>query len=222
MNSVKGAINHIRWDEKTCKVQIETIYNGHPQGLCASGMIDFLYLLRSTGLLAAEGRILNTKEAKKHVHRLTLAKLKNTFGYDCLSDDDLGNGIFTIHKNPDIYMTTKDCQNLLKAIAAVKTGIEILLSEQKIDIADLNHFIIAGGLGEHIDSKHAVSIGMFPEHIDEKLLCAGNTSLKGAISALCDSEVFSVINNISQSVDYLELANHSDFADTYIKHLKYK
>jgi uncharacterized 2Fe-2S/4Fe-4S cluster protein (DUF4445 family) len=222
MTSVPGAVCHLDWQETICKFKTDVVGQTMATGFCGSGLIDLLSILLKTGLLDETGRLLSPEEAKKELPRLTMARLKNSLGYNFLEQDDNGNGIFYLKRNPAVYLTISDVRKLQLAKAAIAAGIELLLKETGRTYEDIDGLYLAGGLGENLNAQNAAFIGMIPDALKNKITCIGNSSLAGAKQLLleqCDPEP---LIRITRTCNYIELAGNPDFNTEFIQQMTFE
>lgn len=119
---------------------------------------------------------------------------------------------------PDgVTVTQEMIENLLKAKAAIRTGIDMLLEKAGVLFQSCNVYV-AGNFGFHLDVKAAKALGMFPE--EGEIMIAGNTALEGAKKLLMTpSAAMEEAKAICSRTDVLEFANDSGFAGRYIKQM---
>ena len=101
------------------------------------------------------------------------------------------------------------------------TGREITLLEGDIDnfvkaVDDLQHILIAGGIGSGIDIEKAVEIGMLPKLPPEEFSYIGNSSLTGACAMLLSDEAAEKVFALGRNMTYLELSTHPGYMDEFI------
>jgi uncharacterized 2Fe-2S/4Fe-4S cluster protein (DUF4445 family) len=222
MTSIPGAVCHLDWQETICKFQTEVIGQTMATGFCGSGLIDLLAILLKTGILDETGRLLSPEDAKKEIPRITMARLKNSLGYNFLERDENGNGIFYLKRNPSVYLTISDVRKLQLAKAAIAAGIEMLLKETGKTYDDIDGLYLAGGLGESLNADNAALIGMIPMALKDRITCIGNSSLAGAKNLLqnhCDLEPYI---SITRSCSYIELAGNPDFNTAFINQMTFE
>jgi len=189
IGSITGAISSVTIDNH--QVTYETIGNKKPLGLCGSGVLSIAAELLDKQIMDETG-LLDTKFLDK--------------GYFITAAE---NGL-------DIVFTQKDIREIQLAKAAVRAGIEVLLKRYKCDYKNIKTVYLAGGLGFHIDIEKAVKIGLIPEELKGKVIVAGNTSLKGAISCLLESENISAAKDLIHRAEEISLGNDPDFNDIYM------
>ncbi len=126
---------------------------------------------------------------------------------------------YRIIKN--IYFSAKDVREVQLAKSAIRSGIEVLIKEFGCKYEDVSNVYIAGGFGQRINIKKACGIGLIPRELISKVSGVGNTALKGAIMYILDSEVENRLNKIAGNAREINLANHHDFQELYIRHMDF-
>lgn len=180
-------------DEKinqTTSVQIETIHNAPPCGICGTGVIETVAELLKCGLIDETG---------------------------LLSDEYFDNGFPVTKTQNPIVFTQQDIRQFQLAKAAVRTGIEILTKEYGITTDEIAKVYIAGGFGYYLNIKKAASIGLIPPELVNKTTAAGNTSLAGAVKFISDANASDTIQRIKNASEDIILANDNDFQELYLK-----
>lgn len=185
--AVAGAIDHIRpnW-------QFTTIGSQSPNGLCGSAMLDFLAIGNQEGWLSSFGR-LETDELAERIREI--------------------DGIKAAEIAPNVSLSEKDLEQLLKAKAAVYAGLQSLLESQKMTFQDLKCLHLAGGFAKYMDLKSAVAIGMLP---DVPFDIVGNTSLAGAARLATAPSMLDDFIRLSDLPREIPLNDIPSFEDNYI------
>lgn len=200
MASTAGAVNHVRWG--TDGLELTVIGGGMPRGLCGSGLLDLLALLLEKGIVDGFGRLLGPEEAPEGFE-------------EWLEEDENGNGLFWLHREGGVCLTAKDVRQLQLAKAAVAAGIEVLLEETGTKPEDVSKLYLAGGFGSSLNADSAVSIGMIPQELRDRIVCLGNTALQGAEMALLNIENEEKLLRIQKKCRYLELSGNEAFGRAF-------
>lgn len=117
-------------------------------------------------------------------------------------------------------ITMEMLEQVLKAKAAIRTGIDLLLLTADTTIADCNVYI-AGNFGFHLDMTSAVAIGMLPAGAN--VTVAGNASLNGAVKLLTDpDDALMQADHIVDRTQIHVFANDSSFESRYIQNMKFE
>ncbi len=201
MKAVSGAIERLILDKTSMEFKITTIDEATPIGVCGSGVVDAIAQLTEADLLSSKGRF--TKQAKSHL--VSEGKTRSIVIYNPLT----GTG-----QSP-ILLSEHDVSQLLLAKAAIQTGYTLLLQHQKLKPANLGHVFIAGAFGNYLNPASAQRIGLIPKIPLDKVSFVGNAALSGAQLALLSTTQRNHATRLAKSVEFVDLARHSDFAKTY-------
>lgn len=187
MLAVPGAIHKAVWSGK---LEIFSIGNQAPIGICGTGLIDLLAILLDQGDIASSGKI--TSPDKK------------------------------ISISPSIFLLQKDIRELQLAVAAIKTGIQLILEEIRMTPADLDGLMIAGAFGTSLNVENAVRIGLLPKLPIQKITYLGNAALAGAKTLLLAHTLRRKAESFSREISFISLAENKQFQDVFIKSLEFK
>jgi len=199
IRAMKGAIQNI--SVKNGSLEIQTIGNLPPKGICGSGIVDIVSELLKNKIIDRFGRIKENKICKFRdsggIKELVLVEAK---------DSATGE---------DITMDENDIKNLIHSKGAIYTGIEVLLKESGFKKADIKHVFIAGGLGTALNIRSAINIGLLPDLPEKSFVFLGNTSVSGAKMCLLSNEAMDKAELIANKMAYLDLSNSSSFMNNY-------
>jgi uncharacterized 2Fe-2S/4Fe-4S cluster protein (DUF4445 family) len=201
MKAVSGAIERLTLDKTLMEFQITTIDDATPIGICGSGVVDAIAQLTEANLLSSKGRF--TEQATPHL--ISEGKTRSIAIY---------NPPTGTSQSP-ILLSEHDISQLLLAKAAIQTGYNLLLQHQKLKPAKLGHVFIAGAFGNFLNPASAQRIGLIPKIPLDKVSFVGNTALSGAQLALLSTTQRKHATRLAKSVEFVDLARHSDFAKTY-------
>ncbi|MBN1271672.1 MAG: DUF4445 domain-containing protein [Candidatus Aminicenantes bacterium] len=119
-----------------------------------------------------------------------------------------------------VFLTQKDIRELQLAAAAVKTGIGILLYENRLSPKDLDAVHIGGAFGSYLNIRNAQKIGLIPGLPISKIHFRGNTSLEGCRLFLLSYKTRNKVSEAVSRIRYLSLASHEGFQDRFIRALE--
>lgn len=194
MRAASGAIERVRINDSM--VQIWTIDDAPPVGICGSGILDAIAELHRVGAIDRTGRL---QEGHPLVRR---------------SKDGLVIPL-TSEGQKEIVITQKDVREIQLAKGAIWTGIDILLQEKGINYEELDRVVIAGAFGMYINPESAIHIGMLPPLPLERFEQVGNAAGVGAKLALISHSQRAMAEEIARRARYLELTTHPDFASKF-------
>ena len=191
MPAAAGAINRFHLTED--QLLYDVIGGGEAKGICGSGLLDLAACLVSLGYISTDGQLLSEGE-------------------------DGEEGVFSVAEG--VTLTGRDVRQLQLAKAAVAAGIRILLEESGLQPSDIDTLWLAGGFGNRLDPKSAVTLGMLPEELLGKIRPAGNTSLAGAETALLSGEKSRLLK-IQSMCSYLELSSSTKFSEAFVEEMAF-
>jgi len=127
-----------------------------------------------------------------------------------------------IHITGNIYITQKDVRETQLAIAAIKTGIQMILEENQVKLEQLNGIFIAGAFGNYLNIKNSMKIGLLPKIGKKKVIFIGNSSLAGAKALLLSLQTRKKIESLVKKIQYVSLATKPSFQENFIDALEFK
>jgi uncharacterized 2Fe-2S/4Fe-4S cluster protein (DUF4445 family) len=194
MRAASGAIEKIRITPKS--IELTTIGDEPPVGLCGSGIIDLVAELHRAGLINDRGRLQKQTDAV-HVG-------ENGAEFQLVSAQDSGNG-------RAIQIGQEDINQIQLAKGAIHAGLEILLAVSEIDPEDVEEVIIAGAFGSFLNVENAIAMGLFPELPNAVYRQVGNAAAIGAKWILISKEARLRARQIQRQTRYHELTTYPRF-----------
>lgn len=182
-------------------IELKTIGNTHPTGICGSGLLDTLAelytnsIIDRTGQFGVETNPRLTKGDDGLQYQLAPAK----------------NG------HQEIVVTQVDINNLIRSKAGVFAAIRVLMHATQTKPEDLDGIYLAGGFGNFLNTKQAVVVGMLPDVPLEKIRFVGNTSVAGAKMVLLSQKALEISEQIAQSMTYFDLMSHPAYMEEFIR-----
>ena len=190
MAAVNGAISAIY--VLSGEMRISVIGGGSPKGICGSGVIDAIALMKSLGAMDETGRILDSP--------LTITV----------------DGAPAISIREGVYISQRDVRRIQTAKAAIAAGTLALVNRAGLSIGDISCVYLAGGFGNYMDEQNAITIGLLPEESRNIIKNIGNAAGAGAGMALVKGEYISEHRNIADAAQHVELSTDAYFMDKYI------
>jgi uncharacterized 2Fe-2S/4Fe-4S cluster protein (DUF4445 family) len=204
MRASMGAIEHVRFAEN---LSFDVIGGGKPSGICGSGLVETVSELVRVGLVNSMGRLQN-----KASGNLPTKYQKYLF-------DKNGKRHFRL--TDDVSISQEDIRQVQLAKAAIRSGIEILLTAHNLKPEDLKTVIIAGAFGHHLSKESLFGIGILPALKHAKFSFVGNSSLEGAVQALLNKKLVNDASQIARAVQVMELSQFPTFEDIFVKEMHF-
>jgi uncharacterized 2Fe-2S/4Fe-4S cluster protein (DUF4445 family) len=184
-------------------IQFKTIGDTYPVGICGSGLLDTLAELFTNGIIDRTGRF----------NPAINCGAKYFEGEEGRQFQLVPAG----NEHQQIVITQPDIDNLVRSKAGVFAAIRVLMESTQTKLADLDAIYVAGGFGNFLDVRHAITIGMLPDVPLEKIQFVGNTSIAGAKTVLLSRKALKTAEKIAESMTYFDLMSHPRYMDEFIK-----
>jgi uncharacterized 2Fe-2S/4Fe-4S cluster protein (DUF4445 family) len=182
-------------------IELKTIGEKHPVGICGSGLLDTLAELFTKGIIDRTGRFKDNGQPK-------------------LTEGDEGRQ-FQIspadNEHHEIVITQADIDNLIRSKAGVFAAIKVLMEATQTTPDDLEAVYLAGGFGNFLNIQQAVNIGMLPDVPLEKMRFVGNTSIAGAKTVLLSRQALETAEKIAEGMTYFDLMSHPGYMDEFTR-----
>ncbi len=190
MSGYDGAVEAVTIDND--KIDVKTIGNNKPEGICGSGLIDLLAELRRTEQMTE------------------LGVLKN------------GESEFAFVPNQGLTLSRADISALAQAKSANYCGQWIVLRKFGEPISGLSRLFLAGGFANYINEENAINIGFLADVNLERIEKVGNASLEGATIMLLSGEMRDRIEDLVSTVEHIELETTEDFFELFVEGCQFK
>ena len=175
-------------------IELQTILDAEPIGICGTGIVSLIAELRKNHIVDRQGML----QENYRERGFPIAQTKN---------------------NRTICVTQKDIREFQMAKAALRAGIDCLLSACKLSLADVSCVFLAGGFGHYMNMEKAMDIGMLPAEWSGKIVSLGNASLQGTMDCMVKEGGLSECENIVKSCKEMILAKEPEFSTQYMKYM---
>lgn len=118
-----------------------------------------------------------------------------------------------------LALTQQDVRDVQLAVAAVRSGVLLMLREFRLAPADLERVVVAGAFGSSLDIANAVSLGLLPDLPEGKTVFIGNASLAGARLLLLARPARADAEGLAARISHVSLATRPDFQDEFVRAL---
>jgi len=204
MRATTGAIQGVALDPETLDPTYDVVGDPgeKPIGLCGSGLIDIIAELYASGAISPKGRYIRENRRIGH--------------------DEYGSGYYIVAfpeesgTGREVTLFEGDIDNFIKAKGAIFSATRAMLEGAGLTVDDLQHMMIAGGIGSGIDIEKAISIGMLPKLPLEEFSYIGNSSLTGACAMLISDEAEQKVFELAHNMTYMELSTHPGYMEEFV------
>ncbi len=201
LRGAPGAVDQVRVSADSLVPELRVIGGGPALGICGSGLVSLVSELVKIGVVTPSGGFDPARRCR-HLRQGT-----DGWEYLLAAKEHTGTG-------QDLVLTHQDLSHLQLAKAAIHAGISLLLAE--LGVPRVEKVLLAGAFGNYLDPAAACGINMFPGVVVENITSVGNAAGAGALSALISRSQRKRAQTIARRMDYLELATHPKFNETYV------
>ena len=201
MRASRGAIERVAVNAEG-HLDVRTIGDAPPEGICGSGLIDAIAGLFQMGILDRSGNLLLDRSPR-------VREFQGQLEYVLVAEGESG-------ATRDIVIAQPDIENLLRAKAAIYSGAKVLLDVMQLTFDDVEQLLIAGGFGNYLDRAKAMTLGMIPDIPLERIRFVGNTALIGAKMAMLSTDAFEASSTIAHGATYYDLITYPQYYEEFM------
>lgn len=198
MRGADGAIDHVFLGEDGA-VAFHVVGGGEAAGICGSGLLDAVAVLLEKGYIEGSGRMVP----------------------GCAPQMGQADGKPAWFFTEQVFLTQADIREVQLAKGAIAAGIRLLCRQLGVAIDDVEQVLIAGAFGNYMSPDSACAIGLLPASLRQRIVPVGNAAGEGAKLAVLHPEQFQLARELSDRVEFLELANDPDFQDIFVEELSF-
>ena len=199
-------VGGIRGGGKLLPLSFDVIGGGKPRGICGSGLVEAVSELVRVGLVNSRGRLQSIG-----------SDIAVKYGKYLFEKD--GRRYFRLAEN--VSISQEDIRQVQLAKAAIRSGIEILLTSHNLKPEDLKTVIIAGAFGYHLSKESLFGIGILPALKQAKFSFVGNSSLEGAVRILLNKELLGKSACIARTAQVVELSQNPEFESVFVREMHF-
>ncbi|MCL5884178.1 MAG: ASKHA domain-containing protein [Deltaproteobacteria bacterium] len=201
MRAQAGAIDSVRIDRDAFRVSWTVIGGGRPKGVCGSGILDLCAELFRAGLLDRAGRFVPKAGAP----------FRETERGTAFVVADAGRSA----TGAPLLFAAPDVKSVLRTKAALCAAAEALLAAVGLPRESVARIYIAGGFGNFLDLRSAMTLGVFPPFPLDRFAPLGNASLAGAIGVLRSRRRWKEALSLCAATSYHDLSTDPGFMEAY-------
>ncbi len=171
-----------------------------PLGLCGSGVISSIAALLGGGMIAADGAMTRAQPRAGDpagTREMVLVPARRS------------------QTGRDIVLTQQDVRAVQLGKSALRTGIEILLTE--CGVSRIDRIYLAGTFGNHLQPADILKIGLVPPVPVASIRSIGNAAGDGARMALLNRRHRQRAVALARRIVVFELSGRPDFNDLFVE-----
>jgi uncharacterized 2Fe-2S/4Fe-4S cluster protein (DUF4445 family) len=202
MAAHEGAVTHVR--KESHSLAYDMMGSGEPVGMTGTALVDLIAILLDEGVITPGG-VLKGSPAS----------------YPSPVRQEKNGNTKQLRLWGEIGLTQKDIRNVQLAKGASLTAALFLLEAARCGPVDVEHVVIAGALGEHLDFAHFRRLGFIPDFSSARHTMFGNTSLRAAEAACMDPDFLNRAVAARDRVTEVLLSTMTGFPEAFIRSLDF-
>ena len=187
----EGAISSVRRDAYSDELLCDVIGGGSATGLCGSGLVDLIAVLRDTDELSVIGRLDGRHE----------------------------DGLVLETGGRKVRVTNRDVDTFQRAKAAIGAGVTTLLGVAEMARDDIERVCVCGAFGEHLDSGNARRIGLLPDIEAARFELCSDAAVSGCELLLTPAPGSAKLQSAREMAVVVNLAQTPDFDALFLENL---
>lgn len=128
----------------------------------------------------------------------------------------------TLPLTPEIYLTQEDIRQVQLAKGAIHAGIVLMAKQLGIELGQIDRVLLAGAFGSFLNPESACRMGLLPEELLSRIEAVGNAAGSGAKLLACDDRLLPLTQELTNKIEFLELASLPDFSRTFAKSMNFR
>ena len=207
MAALDGAICGVTLDGD--RLQITTIGNGRPRGVCGSAVIQLVALLRREKLVDRSGRLLSPVEVASP---LATRIVEQESGL-----------AFVLHRDAQgcILISQNDIRQLQLAKGAVRAGMDVLLERACIRCDALQELVLTGSFGAVLEPEALKTVGIFSREMVEKCHFVREGALTGVEQALLQVDGVAAVEELAARFRVVPLSGTPLFEQKFLEQIDF-
>ncbi len=137
-------------------------------------------------------------------------------------DGRIASGEDALRLAPGIALTQADVRELQLAVAAVRSGVRLMLAAGGLPLSKVDRVLVAGAFGNELDVRNGMAIGLLPTVPVERCEFLGNSSLAGARKLLLSAPERAALERLAGRVRHVSLASEPGFQDVFVQSMAFR
>jgi uncharacterized 2Fe-2S/4Fe-4S cluster protein (DUF4445 family) len=207
MAALPGAISGVTIDGD--RVRLATIKGGRACGICGSGVLEGVAALLASGVIEETGRI----------------RLRTEIGNNLANRLQEVNGVpaFVLQRDASgvVYLDQNDIRALQLAKAALRGGMEILLSRAGLRFEELAEVVLTGSFGAQLSPDVLKNVGIFNENMVNVSRFIREGALAGVERLLVDTDGYERLEELAGEVRVIPLSGTPMFEKLFLANMDF-
>ncbi len=208
-----GAVERV--ELRDADIAVSTIGDLPAVGICGSGLFDAVAVLLDVGLLDVAGRLQPSDGLPEQIARRIQGEAADK-RIVLVDAEQAANG-------EPIVLTQRDIRQVQLAKGAIRTAVELLLSQAGLSAEDVGEVLLAGAFGNYVNPRSILRIGLLPPQIArERVHGIGNAAGAGAALALLSKQERKEASKLAREAVHIELFTAPEFQDLFAQSMLFE
>ncbi|AJE04214.1 ASKHA domain-containing protein [Geobacter pickeringii] len=207
MAALPGAISRVTLGGE--RLAITTVGGRPATGICGSGVLDTISLLREQGVIDATGRLLPAAEIAS-----SLGNRVTEVG---------GAPAFILHRDATrtVWLSQEDIRQVQLAKGAIRAGMEVLFERAGIRGDEVAEVLLTGSFGAVLDPRSLKNVGIFTEKMVQTSGFIREGALCGIERALRSPEGLTAADRLADGIRVIPLSGTPAFEKHFLEHINF-
>lgn len=207
MAALPGAISGVALAGE--RLAVTTIDGRLPVGICGSGVLATISLLREQGVIDSTGRLLPPEEIPS-----SLGNRVAEVG---------GERAFVLHRDASrtVWLGQEDIRQVQLAKGAIRAGMEVLFERAGIGCDDVAAVILTGSFGAVLDPRSLKNVGIFTEKMVQTTRFVREGALAGVEKILTSTEGLAVADRLAGTMRVIPLSGTPAFEKHFLEQINF-
>ena len=118
-----------------------------------------------------------------------------------------------------VYLSCEDVRQYQLAKSAVYSAILSLMKTEGVAFEDISKMYISGGFSAKVNIPNAISCGLLPSELADKIVAINNSSLQGAVKYACEG---GNIERFTDMIKYVDLSSNQYFSELFMENMMFE
>lgn len=207
MAALPGAISGVALAGE--RLAVTTVGGRPPVGICGSGVLATVSLLREQGVIDATGRLLPPDEIPS-----PLGNRVAEIG---------GERVFVLHRDASrtVWLGQEDIRQVQLAKGAIRAGMEVLFERAGIGCDDVTAVILTGSFGAVLDPRSLNNVGIFTEKMVQTTRFVREGALAGVEKLLSSPEGLAAADRLAGTMRVIPLSGTPAFEKHFLEQINF-
>jgi len=188
---------------------LETVKDGRPVAISATGLLHLLCDMRRRGMLDSDGKLQIPEDLSEPLQRRFRQSIRGR------------EFVLSNNRDGDVYISQNDIRQFQLAKGSIYAACMALMAHLNAGLDDVEAILIADSYNAQLEPQHLLELGIIPQVPRDKIRYIGNAAWQGAYLTLTDAQHWQECERLAKDTAALNLSNNFTFASEFIKAMEF-